>query len=117
MLADVRRPGVGRLLLLNGVFSASTLLLFFAALRLTDVAIGMFLLFMAPVYVALLAPRFIGQRTDRIVYPALAIALVGMATILAPGLGGAERVSTAGRRLRRRDGLPVHRLPARHQDV
>jgi drug/metabolite transporter (DMT)-like permease len=96
MLTDVRRPGVGRLLLLNGVFSASCLLLFFAALRLTDVAIGMFLLFMAPVYVALLAPRFLGQRTDRIVYPALAVALAGMATILAPGLAGADRVSTVG---------------------
>ena len=74
----------------------SILMLFFVALRLTDVAIGMFLLFTGPVYVALLAPRFMHQRPDRIVYPALAVALAGMATILLPGILGAERVSATG---------------------
>jgi drug/metabolite transporter (DMT)-like permease len=96
MLAEVRAPRVGRLLLLNGVFSASCLLLFFTTLRLTDVSIGMFLLFMAPVYVALSAPRLLRQRPDRIVYPALAVALVGMATILLPRLVGTDKVSTPG---------------------
>lgn len=96
MLAEVRAPGVGRLLLLNGVFSASCLLLFFTTLRLTDVAIGMFLLFMAPVYVALSAPRLLQQRPDRIVYPALVVALAGMATILVPKLTGVGKVSTLG---------------------
>ena len=40
-----------------------------------------------------------GSRTsgrDRIVYPALAVALAGMATILVPGILGAERVSATG---------------------
>jgi len=96
MLAEVRRPGVGRLLLLNGCISAATLLLFFTALRLTDVAIGMFLLFMAPVYVALLAPRLLRQRPDPIVYPALGVALAGLTTILIPGIAGAHNVSTLG---------------------
>ena len=58
MLDELRdRRTVGWLVLM-GVFSASTLLLFFIALRLTDVAIGTFLMFTGPVYVALVAPRF-----------------------------------------------------------
>jgi drug/metabolite transporter (DMT)-like permease len=96
MLEEVRRPDVWPNILVMGVLSASILMLFFTALRLTDVAIGMFLLFTGPVYVALVAPRFTHQRRDRIVYPALAVALAGMATILLPGILGAERVSVTG---------------------
>jgi drug/metabolite transporter (DMT)-like permease len=95
-LAEVRRADVWPGLLLMGAFSASILLLFFLALRLTDVAIGMFLLFTGPVYVALLAPRLMRQPPDRVVYPALAVALAGMAVILLPGLLGVERVSFVG---------------------
>lgn len=95
-LAEVRRRDVWPSILLMGAFSSSAILLFFLAMRLTDVAIGMFLMFTGPVYVALLAPRLMRQRPDRIVYPALAIALAGMATILLPGIFGAEKVSAAG---------------------
>jgi drug/metabolite transporter (DMT)-like permease len=96
MLAEVRRRDVWPRLLLMGAFSASTILLFFVALRLTDVAIGMFLLFTNPVYVALLAPRLMRQPADRIVVPALVIALAGMLVILLPGLLGAADVSSWG---------------------
>jgi drug/metabolite transporter, DME family len=96
MLVEVRRRDVWPRLLLMGVLSASTILLFFVALRLTDVAIGMFLLFTSPVYVALLAPRLMRQPADRIVVPALAIALAGMLVILLPGLLGAADVSSWG---------------------
>jgi drug/metabolite transporter (DMT)-like permease len=95
-LAEVRRADVWPGLLLMGAFSASILLLFFLALRLTDVAIGMFLLFTGPVYVALVAPRLMRQPPDRVVYPALAVALAGMAVILLPGLLGVEKVSLVG---------------------
>jgi drug/metabolite transporter (DMT)-like permease len=95
-LAEVRRREVWPLLLVMGAFSACTIMLFFVAMRLTDVAIGMFLLFTSPVYVALLAPRFMRQRPDRVVYPALVVALAGMATILLPGIFGAEKVAAAG---------------------
>lgn len=93
---ELRRCGVGGRLLLMGFLSATCLLLFFMTLRLTDVAIGMFLLFMAPVYVALLAPRLLGQRPDRIVAPALAIAVAGMVVILLPALLGVSDVATVG---------------------
>ena len=61
---------------------AFTLLLFFVAIRGTSVAIGMFLQFLAPVWVALIAPRVFRARTEAIVYPALAVALAGLAVIL-----------------------------------
>ncbi len=89
------RRGAGWLLLM-GLFSASTLLLFFVALRLAGVAIGMFLMFTGPVYVGLVAPRLLGQRPDRIVYPALVLAVAGMAVILVPGMVGGHHVSLPG---------------------
>lgn len=95
-LIEVRRRDVWPRLLLMGAFSSSTILLFFIALRLTDVSIGMFLLFTNPVYVALLAPRLMRQPADRIVYPSLAVALVGMLVILLPGLLGVGDVSLVG---------------------
>jgi drug/metabolite transporter (DMT)-like permease len=84
-------------LLVMCLVDAFTLLLFFVAIRGTSVAIGMLLQFLAPVWVALLAPRMFGVTTERIVYPALAVALGGLAFILAPSLmGGEVRVSIAG---------------------
>ncbi len=94
--AELRTCGAGGRLLMMGLISPTCLLLFFITLRLTDVAIGMFLLFMAPVYVALLAPRLMRQRPDRVVAPALAIAVAGMAAILLPALLGAGDVSLPG---------------------
>jgi len=99
-----RRPLAGaadrsvwpRLLLMSAI-DAVTLLLFFVAIRGTSVAIGMFLQFLAPVWVALIAPLVFRSRTERIVYPALAIALVGLAVILAPSLlGGGIELSAIG---------------------
>ena len=97
-----RRPlagarGAWRRLLLMGLVDAATLLLFFVAIRGTSVAIGMFLQFLAPVWVALLAPRVFRVPTERIVYPALAVALGGLAVILAPALlGEGLKLSAAG---------------------
>ena len=87
-LAGVRRPGVAVRLLAMGLVDSLTLLLFFVALRDTNVSIGMFLEFMAPVWVALAAPRLFRGRTEPVVYLALAIALAGLATILGPTLAG-----------------------------
>jgi drug/metabolite transporter (DMT)-like permease len=87
-LAGATERSVWPRLLLMGVIDAFTLLLFFVAIRGTSVAIGMFLQFLAPVWVALIAPRVFRARTEGIVYPALAIALAGLAVILAPALLG-----------------------------
>ncbi len=87
-LAGAASRSVWPRLLLMAVIDAFTLLLFFVAIRGTSVAIGMFLQFLAPVWVALIAPRIFRARTEVIVYPALAIALVGLAVILTPSLLG-----------------------------
>jgi len=96
LVTELRDRRAAGWLLLMGLFSASTLLLFFVALRLAGVAIGMFLMFTGPVYVGLVAPRLLGQRPDRVVYPALGLAVAGMAVILVPGMVGGNHVSLLG---------------------
>ena len=96
-LAGAFRRSVWPRLLLMGLVDSAMLLLFFVAMRDTSVAVGMFLLFLAPVWVALLAPRVSRSRTERIVYPALLLALAGLAAILLPSLlGEGVELSVAG---------------------
>ena len=87
-LAGAADRSVWPRLLLMAAVDSFTLLLFFVAIRDTSVAIGMFLQFLAPVWVALIAPRVFRARTEPIVYPALAVALAGLAVILTPSLLG-----------------------------
>ncbi len=68
--------------------SSLTLLLFFYAVRNTSVAIAMFMLFLMPVWVALAAPRLFKSPREPIVWPALGLALAGLAVILVPDLLG-----------------------------
>lgn len=97
MLAQIRRPGVPSRLLVMGLFDSFSLLLFFIALRETSVAVGMFVYFIGPVFVALFAPFVFKDKTDRIVFPALAVALAGLVAILMPSLlGEGVNFSTAG---------------------
>ena len=95
-LAGAAARSVWPRLLLMGFIDALTLLLFFVAIRGTSVAIGMFLQFLAPVWVALIAPRVFRTRTEGIVYPALALALAGLAVILTPSLLGEGIELSAG---------------------
>jgi drug/metabolite transporter (DMT)-like permease len=97
MLADWRRPGAAWRLLLMAAMSSLTLLLFFYAVRTTSVAIAMFVLFLMPVWVALLAPRIFRSSREPLVWPALVLAIAGLAVILVPDLlGEGVRVSTLG---------------------
>ena len=96
-LAGIFRRHILPRLLLMGVLDALTMLLYFFAVRSTGVAIGTFLLFMQPVWVALLAPRLLKVPTERVVFWALAIAVSGLAVILAPSLaGGGVHLSAIG---------------------
>lgn len=90
-----RRPLAGVLsrdlwprLLLMGALDAVTMLTYFYAVRTTGVAVATFLIFIQPVWVALLAPRLLGAPTERIVFVALGIAVSGLGVILAPSLAG-----------------------------
>jgi drug/metabolite transporter (DMT)-like permease len=96
-LAGVADRSVWPRLLAMGAVDALSLLVFFFAIRSTSVAVGMFLQFLAPVWVAIITPRVMRVRTEAIVYPSLAIALVGLAAILAPPLlGNGLRLSVWG---------------------
>jgi drug/metabolite transporter (DMT)-like permease len=97
MLADWRRPGAAWRLVLMVAMSSLTLLLFFYAVLNTSVAIAMFLLFLMPVWVALAAPRIFSSPRERIVWPALGLALAGLTIILLPDLlGEGVELSIAG---------------------
>ncbi len=83
---DLRTPGASLRLLGISVALSLNLILYFLAIRYTGVAVAIFLSYLAPVYLAFVAPRILREKTEPIVYVALAIGLAGMALILVPGL-------------------------------
>jgi drug/metabolite transporter (DMT)-like permease len=84
-------------LLAMGVIDAAGLLTFFVAMRTMNVAIAMFLSYLAPIYVAVAAPRVLHQPTERVVYLALLVALAGIGLMLVPGLvGHGVKISAVG---------------------
>ena len=93
---DLRRPGVPLKLLGISVAVAANLILYFLGIRYTGVAIAIFLSYLAPVYLAFVAPRVFHQPTERVVYIALAAGLAGMVLILVPGLAGGAHLSAIG---------------------
>ena len=96
-LRQSRRPGVWRRLLALGLLDALQLYTFMLALRHLDVALAVFLSYMSPIYIALVAPRLLRQRTEPIVIVALLLAVSGIGVMLAPGLmDPALRLSTLG---------------------
>jgi len=97
-LRDIRRPGLWPKLLLMGALDSGALLAYFFAIRTTGVAIATFFLFIQPVWVALLAPRFLKTPTEKIVFAALAVALAGLVIILLPSLlgDGSVNISAVG---------------------
>ena len=88
--AVFRRRELWPKLLLMGPLDGGALLAYFFTIRLTGVAIATFFLFMQPVWVALLAPRVLKTRTERVVYVALAVAVGGFLVIILPSLIGSE---------------------------
>lgn len=94
---QARRPGVARRLIALGVMDALQLYAFMLALRHLDIALAVFLSYMSPIYIALVAPRLLRQRTEAVVVWALVLAIGGIAVMLSPGLADpALRVSALG---------------------
>ncbi len=83
---DLRKPGAPVRVLGISVALSLNLILYFLAIRSTGVAVAIFLSYLAPVYLAFVAPRVLKERTEPVVYLALAVGLAGMALILVPGL-------------------------------
>ena len=82
---EVRRSGQLRLLLIIGFVVAGEVLFFFLSIRLSNVAVGISLEYMSPVWVALVAPWVLHTPRERIDMIAVGVALGGMALILVPG--------------------------------
>ena len=83
---DLRTPGAPLRVLGISIALSLNLILYFLAIRYTGVAVAIFLSYLAPVYLAFVAPRILKEKTEPVVYVALAIGLAGMALILVPGL-------------------------------
>jgi drug/metabolite transporter (DMT)-like permease len=94
---EVRRSGHFWRLVLVGFVVALELIFYFASIRLANVTVGVALEYMAPVYVALLAPWVLNTRRQAIDMVAVAVAVGGMALLVLPGLTlGEEGVSIPG---------------------
>ena len=105
-LRQCRQPGVLRRLIVLGVLDALQLYTFMLALRQLDVALAVFLSYMSPIYIALIAPRLLRQRTETVVVAALVLAVSGIVVMLAPGLLDPDlRVSSLGVALGLASGL------------
>ena len=83
---DFRKPGAPLRVLGISVALSLNLILYFLAIRSAGVAVAIFLSYLAPVYLAFAAPRVLKEKTEPVVYVALAVGLAGMALILVPGL-------------------------------
>jgi drug/metabolite transporter (DMT)-like permease len=83
---DLHTPGAPPRVLGISIALSLNLILYFLAIRYTGVAVAIFLSYLAPVYLAFVAPLVLKEKTERVVYVALAIGLAGMALILVPGL-------------------------------
>jgi len=94
---EVRRSSHFRRLVLVGFVVALELLFFFASIRLANVTVGVSLEYMAPVWVALLAPLLLRTRRQGIDMVAVGVAVAGMALLVLPGLtAGGSHTSIAG---------------------
>lgn len=85
-VAEVRRSGHLRRLVLAGVAVTFELLFFFAAIRLTNVTVAISLEYMAPIYVAIVAPLLFRTPRRLVDTVATTVAAAGMALIVVPGL-------------------------------
>ena len=83
---DLRKRGAPVRVLGISVALSLNLILYFLAIRSAGVAVAIFLSYLAPVYLAFVAPRILKEKTEPVVYLALGIGLAGMALILVPGL-------------------------------
>jgi len=96
-IEEVRRSGYFRRMILVGFVVALELMFFFASIRLANVTVGVSLEYMAPVFVALLAPFVLRTRRQAIDMVAVAVAVGGMALLVLPGLASADgRTSIPG---------------------
>jgi drug/metabolite transporter (DMT)-like permease len=94
---EVRRSGRIRRMILLGFVVALEMIFYFASIRTSNVTVGVSLEYMAPVWVAVLAPWLLRTRRQRIDMVAVAVAVGGMALLVLPAAtAGDGSVTPAG---------------------
>ncbi len=94
---EVRRSGYFRRMVLVGFVVALELIFYIASIRLANVTVAVSLEYMAPVFVAVLAPWVLHTRRQGVDVVAVVIAVGGMALLVLPGLTlGADSLSIPG---------------------
>ena len=81
---EVRRSGYVRRMVVLGVVVALEMIFYFVSIRASSVTVGVALEYMAPVFVALLAPWALRTRRQGIDLVAVAVAVGGMALLVLP---------------------------------
>jgi drug/metabolite transporter (DMT)-like permease len=81
---EVRRSGRFRRMVLLGFVVALEMIFYFASIRTSSVTVGVSLEYMAPVWVALLAPWMLRTRRQGIDMAAVAVAVAGMVLLVLP---------------------------------
>ncbi|MBE0527724.1 MAG: DMT family transporter [Thermoleophilia bacterium] len=94
---EVRRSGYFRRMVLVGFVVALELIFYIASIRLVNVTVAVSLEYMAPVFVAVLAPWVLHARRQGVDVVAVVIAVGGMALLVLPGLTlGGDSLSIPG---------------------
>jgi drug/metabolite transporter (DMT)-like permease len=83
-VAEVRRSGRIRRMTVLGFVVALEMIFYFASIRTSNVIVGVSLEYMAPVWVAVLAPWVLRTRRRRVDTVAVAVAVGGMALLVLP---------------------------------
>jgi len=94
---EVRRSGRFRRMVVLGFVVALEMIFYFVSIRTSNVTVSVSLEYMAPVWVALLAPWALRTRRRRIDLVAIAVAVGGMALLVLPAvIAGDGAVTIAG---------------------
>jgi drug/metabolite transporter (DMT)-like permease len=94
---EVRRSGRFRRMIVASFAVSLEMIFYFASIRASNVTVSVSLEYMAPVWVALLAPWVLRQRRQRIDMVAVAVAVGGMALLVLPAMfAGDGEVTVAG---------------------
>jgi drug/metabolite transporter (DMT)-like permease len=87
-MSELRLRGRRGFLLLSGVTLAVHWVFFFLAYKRLSVATVILIVYVGPVFMALLAPAVLGERLERRTIASLALSLAGIAMIAVPAMRG-----------------------------
>jgi drug/metabolite transporter (DMT)-like permease len=76
------RPVAWRFLILRGVFGGAAVLLYFMAIDHLPVGTATLLNYTAPVFTAMFAAWFLGERLERLIYMAMGVTAAGVALVV-----------------------------------